>query len=60
MKQVYTLRTRLEHYNSYYNIIKISITNITRIWDDITIPIHLFGDNTVMKAYIYVKILECH
>ena len=50
MKQVYTLKTRLEHYNSYYNIIRICITNITRIWDDITIPIHLFGDNTVMKA----------
>ena len=42
--------TRLEHYNSYYNIIKISITSNTRIWNDIIIPIHLFCDNTVMKA----------
>jgi hypothetical protein len=42
----YTIRTRLIRCNSYYTVIRISITKNKRSCNVITIIIHVFGDNT--------------
>jgi hypothetical protein len=42
----YSVRVRLIHYNGYYTVIGINITRNKKSCNEITIIIHLFGDNT--------------
>ena len=46
------MRARLLHYSDNYNVIGIIITSNSSSRNDITISIHLFGDNIGIESWV--------